>query len=49
LASEKEDDKSRLRLIDLLKEATPQAWYGARKSFRRIKGRIPLGELSRAA
>ena len=27
----------------LLKEATPQAWYG--KSFRRIKGSIPLGEL----
>jgi hypothetical protein len=30
----------------LLNEATtPQAWYGARKSFRRIKGSIPLGEL----
>jgi len=29
----------------LLKEATPQAWYGAKKSFRRIKGSIPLGEL----
>jgi hypothetical protein len=29
----------------LLKESTPQAWYGARKSFRRIKGSRPLGEL----
>jgi hypothetical protein len=29
----------------LLKEATPQAWFGAGKSFRRIKGSIPLGEL----
>jgi hypothetical protein len=29
----------------LLKEATPQAWYGAGKSFRRIKGSRPLGEL----
>jgi hypothetical protein len=29
----------------LLKEATPQAWYGAKKSFRRIKGSIPLGGL----
>jgi hypothetical protein len=26
-------------------EATPQAWHGAKKSFRRIKGSIPLGEL----
>jgi hypothetical protein len=24
---------------------TPQAWYGARKGFRRIKGSIPLGQL----
>lgn len=30
----------------LLKEATPQAWYGARKSFRRVGGSIPLGELA---
>lgn len=29
----------------LLKEATPQAWFGAGKSFRRIRGSIPLGEL----
>ena len=29
----------------LLKEATPQAWYGARKSFRRVGGSIALGEL----
>jgi hypothetical protein len=29
----------------LLKEATPQAWHGAKKSFRRVKGSIPLGEL----
>jgi hypothetical protein len=29
----------------LLKEATPQAWYGAHKSFRRIAGSIALGEL----
>jgi len=27
----------------LLKEATPQAWWGARKSFRRVGGSIPLG------
>jgi hypothetical protein len=27
----------------LLKEATPQAWCGAGKSFRRIGGSIPLG------
>jgi hypothetical protein len=27
----------------LLKEATPQAWYGARKGFRRVGGSIPLG------
>ena len=29
----------------LLKEATPQAWWGARKRFRRVGGPIPLGEL----
>jgi hypothetical protein len=29
----------------LLKESTPQAWYGAHKSFRRIGGSIALGEL----
>jgi hypothetical protein len=29
----------------LLKEATPQAWYGAHKGFRRVGGSIPLGEL----
>ncbi len=29
----------------LLKEATPQAWYGAGKSFRRVGGSIPLGIL----
>ena len=29
----------------LLKEATPQAWYGAHKSFRRVGGSIALGEL----
>jgi hypothetical protein len=29
----------------LLKEATPQAWFGAGKSFRRIRGTIPLGDL----
>jgi hypothetical protein len=29
----------------LLKEATSQAWFGAGKSFRRIRGSIPLGEL----
>jgi hypothetical protein len=33
------------RLRDDLKEATPRAWHGAKKSFRRIKGSIPLGEL----
>jgi len=27
----------------LLKEATSQAWWGARKSFRRVGGSIPLG------
>ena len=31
-------------LTYLLKEATPQAWFGARKSFRRVGGSIPLGE-----
>jgi hypothetical protein len=29
----------------VLKEATPQAWYAAGKSFRRIRGSIPLGDL----
>jgi hypothetical protein len=29
----------------LVKEATSQAWYGAGKSFRRIRGSIPLGDL----
>ncbi len=29
----------------LLKEATPQAWFGARKRFRRLGGSIALGEL----
>jgi hypothetical protein len=29
----------------LLKEATPQAWHGAGKSFRRLGGSIPLGDL----
>jgi hypothetical protein len=29
----------------LLKEATPQALYGLRKSFRRVGGSIALGEL----
>jgi hypothetical protein len=29
----------------LLKEATPQAWFAAGKSFRRIRGSIPLGDL----
>ena len=29
----------------LLKEATPQAWFGAGKRFRRIRGSIPLGKL----
>ncbi len=29
----------------LLKEATPQAWYGAHKGFRRVGGSIPLGVL----
>ena len=29
----------------LLKEATPQAWFGAGKSFRRVGGSIPLGAL----
>jgi hypothetical protein len=29
----------------LLKEATPQAWFGAGKRFRRIRGSIPLGDL----
>jgi hypothetical protein len=38
------DDWSRLTAY-LLKEATPQAWFGAGKSFRRIKGSIPLGDL----
>ena len=38
------DDWSRLTAY-LLKEATPQAWFGAGKSFRRIKGSIPLGKL----
>ena len=38
------DDWSRLTAY-LLKEATPAAWFGAGKSFRRIKGSIPLGDL----
>ena len=38
------DDWSRLTAY-LLKEATPAAWFGAGKRFRRIKGSIPLGEL----
>ena len=38
------DDWSRLTAY-LLKEATPQAWFGAGKSFRRIRGSIPLGKL----
>jgi hypothetical protein len=29
----------------LLKEATQQAWHGAGKSFRRVGGSIPLGDL----
>lgn len=29
----------------LLKEATPQAWFGAGKSFRRVGGSIRLGDL----
>jgi hypothetical protein len=29
----------------LLKEATPQAWFGAGKRFRRIRGSIQLGDL----
>jgi hypothetical protein len=29
----------------LLKEATPAAWFAAGKSFRRIRGSIPLGDL----
>jgi hypothetical protein len=29
----------------LLKEATPQAWLGAGKRFRRLRGSIPLGDL----
>jgi len=38
------DDWPRLATY-LLKESTPQAWYGARKRFRRVGGSIPLGEL----
>lgn len=38
------DDWSRLTAY-LLKEATPQAWFGAGKRFRRIRGSIPLGKL----
>jgi hypothetical protein len=38
------DDWSRLTAY-LLKEATPAAWFGAGKRFRRIKGSIPLGDL----
>ena len=38
------DNWSRLTTY-LLKEATPQAWFGAGKRFRRIRGSIPLGKL----